>query len=59
MKVNQRVKGIEIHQIEEIEQLFYVFMNSTKEDYHIEIKTVHQLQNLYFALTGEELTLKQ
>jgi hypothetical protein len=24
----------------------------------IEIKYVHQLQNLYFALTGEELTLK-
>jgi hypothetical protein len=23
------------------------------------IKHVHQLQNLYFALTGEELTLKQ
>jgi hypothetical protein len=23
------------------------------------LKTVHQLQNLYFALTGEELTLKQ
>lgn len=23
-----------------------------------EIKHVHQLQNLYFALTGEELTLK-
>lgn len=25
----------------------------------LEIKYVHQLQNLYFALTGEELTLKQ
>ena len=24
-----------------------------------EIKHVHQLQNLYFALTGEELTIKQ
>ena len=24
----------------------------------IEIKHVHQLQNLYFALTGEELTIK-
>lgn len=23
------------------------------------INSVHQLQNLYFALTGEELTLKQ
>lgn len=27
-------------------------------EYNIEIKYVHQLQNLYFALTGEELTLK-
>ena len=26
---------------------------------NIPIKTVHRLQNLYFALTGEELTLKQ
>lgn len=25
---------------------------------HFEIKYVHQLQNLYFALTGKELTLK-
>jgi hypothetical protein len=25
---------------------------------YIEIKHVHQLQNLYFALTGEELTIK-
>lgn len=25
---------------------------------HINIKHVHQLQNLYFVLTGEELTLK-
>lgn len=25
---------------------------------HLEIKYVHQLQNLYFALTGEELTFK-
>lgn len=27
-----------------------------RPDIHFEIKTVHQLQNLYFALTGEELT---
>lgn len=25
----------------------------------LELKSVHQLQNLYFALTNEELTLKQ
>lgn len=28
------------------------------KEYNIEIKYVHQLQNLYFALTGEELTIK-
>jgi hypothetical protein len=27
-------------------------------DFYHELKYVHQLQNLYFALTGEELTLK-
>lgn len=27
--------------------------------YGIEVKHVHQLQNLYFALTGEELQLKK
>jgi hypothetical protein len=28
-------------------------------DKPIKLKSVHQLQNLYFALTGEELTIKQ
>ena len=27
-------------------------------DIHVEIKSVHQLQNLYWCLFGEELTLK-
>lgn len=35
---------------------FYYFMSGQSKA--IEIKHVHQLQNLYFALTGEELTLK-
>jgi hypothetical protein len=26
---------------------------------HVKIKYVHQLQNLYFALTGQELEIKQ
>ena len=33
-----------------------------EDDWHtipIKMKYVHQLQNLYFALTGEELTIKQ
>jgi hypothetical protein len=34
------------------EQVFYY-------QYRYDIKHVHQLQNLYFALTGEELTIKQ
>ena len=33
---------------------------NTKKDFIIGgIKYVHQLQNLYFALTGEELTIKE
>jgi hypothetical protein len=28
-------------------------------EYQLEIKHVHQLQNLYFALTNEELTIKK
>lgn len=28
-------------------------------DYNVIIKHVHQLQNLYFALTGEELNIKE
>lgn len=26
---------------------------------HVELKHVHQLQNLFYALTGEELTIKE
>ena len=36
----------------------YGFELSFGVDFEIEIKHVHQLQNLYFALTGEELTIK-
>lgn len=32
--------------------------DETKDDEVREIASVHQLQNLYFALTGEELTIK-
>lgn len=36
------------------------FMNiDSNADRPISLKYVHQLQNLYFALTGEELTLNQ
>lgn len=42
------------HQIEELSQGLF-----TDKRYGIVIKYVHQLQNLYFALTGEELKIKQ
>ncbi len=40
-----------------------IIMNSRYQEHHDSfvmghIKYVHQLQNLYFALTGEELTIK-
>ena len=37
---------------------FIPFCTNDK-DCHIILKHVHQLQNLYFALTGEELKIKQ
>jgi hypothetical protein len=42
----------------EIEQIigFFLWDNNC---YGTKIKYVHQLQNLYFALTGEELIIKQ
>jgi hypothetical protein len=42
---------------------FYRVIDCSEYDEHlhldIEIEHVHQLQNLYFALTGEELVLKE
>lgn len=38
----------------ECSELFFIH-NSNRT----EVKYVHQLQNLYFALTGEELTIKE
>jgi len=39
---------------------YWVFMPfcTNDEDCYIKIKYVHQLQNLYFALTGKELEVK-
>ena len=49
-----------------LEKFDYLFEISNKYQHYfqpdfarIDIKYVHQLQNLYFALTGEELTLKE
>ena len=47
------------------DDIYYIFCIATTNDgmesYETltKIKYVHQLQNLYFALTGEELTIKQ
>jgi len=44
------------------EDKFYYFIHIDQDNFYshtmIEIKYVHQLQNLYFALTNEELTIK-
>ncbi len=48
----------EIHFEEFRKSLVCVVYCSTGSLIPIDIKYVHQLQNLYFALTGEELTLK-
>ena len=41
-----------------VEDCCYGALTYVVDGFGIEIKTVHQLQNLYFALTGEELTIK-
>lgn len=46
-------KNLTIHMLNENINEFSFF---TYENDCLEIKSVHQLQNLYFALTGEELT---
>ena len=45
--------------LEYIEQVGYVFfINGDVKGASITIEYVHQLQNLYFALRGQELTIK-
>lgn len=36
-----------------------VVVDLDRSTFSVNCKNVHQLQNLYFAITGEELTLKQ
>lgn len=40
------------------DEFYYLPTNQITVRNKIQIKYVHQLQNLYFALTGEELTIK-
>jgi len=37
---------------------FSIFMSNEAFNFNIDLKHVHQLQNLYFALTGKELKLE-
>lgn len=39
------------------DELFTV-LNTDYDGYHVECKHLHHLQNLYFALTGEELKIE-
>jgi hypothetical protein len=57
----------QIHEYDYFKGRYSIFRNSLNEfnfnflnpgDWYMEIKYIHQLQNLYFALTGEELTVK-
>jgi hypothetical protein len=49
----QHTKGIL-----QIRNLYILFVNGRNQSW-INLKHVHQLQNLYFALTGEELTINE
>jgi len=50
------IGGFELHDCEDDDgQLQGVFLY----DFRLEVKYVHQLQNLYFALTGKELEIKK
>jgi len=50
-----RLKRVDIYKMVSGDYPFYFRYN--QED--LQVKSVHQLQNLYFALTGEELTLNK
>ena len=52
--------GVIIHGQGHYQQSPFLFRHESLHitDRQIEIKYVHQLQNLYFALTGEDLTLR-
>lgn len=49
----------EAYNIEIINEFEFIYFSIIDSDYDFEIKYVHQLQNLYFALTGNELINKK
>ena len=54
---NYKIKGIRYNVYKPVDYVGYLFCENRLV--LREIKHVHQLQNLYFALTGSELKLKQ
>jgi hypothetical protein len=58
---NYRVKANEYYNSVKLDDGIWCYNNDNSDAgcyFVTEIKHVHQLQNLYFALTGQELTLK-
>ena len=51
-----KINSIVLEYTKNLNNECYIMIN---ESIKIYIKHVHQLQNLYFALTGEELTIKE
>lgn len=48
-----------IRMCESGERSCFYLSDNFPEDFQIRVEYVHTLQNLYFALTGEELTIKE
>lgn len=48
----------EYFELDTFKDSYVMGVNSCEYNHGIEINHVHQLQNLYFALTGKELTIK-
>jgi hypothetical protein len=53
----ERKNGVHLYEHDEESGLFH-FSRGHMEGSKVEIKYLHQLQNIYFALTGEELQIK-
>lgn len=56
--LNESEEGFVDHMVFDLERLEFIITQNPYSGYCVECKYVHQLQNLYFALCGEELKLK-
>jgi hypothetical protein len=52
--IENELKGIKLINVHDD---YYICFVNNGRSINVDIKFLHQLQNLYFALTGEELTL--